>query len=187
MANASLIAVSNRWTWPGLVSAKALHYQFVCFSNPADWTAASLVSATGLAAYRQGRFPRAIEYSEEALRRLAGPPSPAVLPVSWLRAETYAVLAMARWKMQETVSAHMGLKKCQEIVRTEMPVLNSGDLGEDWPDWIISQALLREATGLIEGQTGGNVVQSRRPEVQNRAEQPSGSQPQDGNTQRKPE
>jgi len=180
MAEASLIAVSNKWTWPGLVSAKALTYRGGWLPNPADWTAPSLISVAGLAAYRHGRFPSAIEYSEEALRRLAGPSRPAVLPVPWLRAETCAVLAMARWKLQETDSARGALKTCQEIVSAEMPQADSGDFGEDWSDWVIAHALVGEASGLIEGSAPHRVVQTR-------AELSDGPQPAANKTQSKSE
>jgi hypothetical protein len=44
------------------------------------------------------------------------------------------------------------LRSGAEIINKELPALDSGDIGEDWIDWIIAHALLREAQALIEGQ-----------------------------------
>jgi len=38
------------------------------------------------------------------------------------------------------------------ISDTELPKLDSGELGDSWIDWIIVHARSREATALIEGQ-----------------------------------
>jgi hypothetical protein len=39
-----------------------------------------------------------------------------------------------------------------QIFETKLPKLESGDLGDNWPESLIAHILLREAKGLIEKQ-----------------------------------
>jgi hypothetical protein len=69
------------------------------------------------------------------------------------QAEAYAILAMAQYKLKQIEESRLALAKCAEFVETQMPKIETGDLGGDWRDWIIAHALLNEARNLIEGAT----------------------------------
>ena len=96
-----------------------------------------------LAEYRQGHYEGAIKWASEA----------AQVPFPYSQAEAYATLAMAECRLKQTENSRTSLAKCVEVVETEMPRMQSGDLGSDWRDWIIAHALLAEARSLIEGAT----------------------------------
>jgi eukaryotic-like serine/threonine-protein kinase len=92
-----------------------------------------------LAEYRQGHWKEAADWA----RKAAESPSPCT------RAQAHALLAMAQWQLKQTGAASETLKKCVEFVRTQLPKAEREDLGPDWRDWIIAQALLTEAKRLI--------------------------------------
>jgi hypothetical protein len=94
-----------------------------------------------LAEYRQGHWQGAIDWAQRAAENS--------FPYS--RAEAYATLAMAQFQMKQIENSRATLAKCVEVVETQMPKLESGDLGRDWRDWIIAHALLTQARTLIEG------------------------------------
>jgi hypothetical protein len=56
---------------------------------------------------------------------------------------------MSEFKMGQTNEAHAALVKCDQVIEKSLPKLDSGDLGQDWRDWIIAHALQREASDLI--------------------------------------
>jgi hypothetical protein len=58
---------------------------------------------------------------------------------------------MALHRLNQAGEARMTLSEASEFAGTKLPRLDSGDLGEDWQNWIIAHALLREAKGLIDG------------------------------------
>lgn len=97
----------------------------------------------GLAEYRQGRFTNAIEWMQKVLSR-AGEDD-------YRDAEAWAVLAMARYRLDDTDDAHADLAKSLEINRTKVPKLENGDAGPWWNYWIITQALVKEADVMING------------------------------------
>jgi len=111
-----------------------------------------LLSTKGLAEYRQGLFPDAVQWSEKVLSRQGE------TNVAWVRVETYAALAMAKWQLGQSDSARAALAKANEIAVAELPAAEASELGDAWLDWIISHALLREARELIEGQAPDGVV-----------------------------
>ncbi|MHB8524231.1 MAG: tetratricopeptide repeat protein [Limisphaerales bacterium] len=98
----------------------------------------------GLSEYRLGRFASAVDWVERALTK-AG-------EAGELSVQAEMVLAMAQWQLRQIDSARTALAKGIEIANTKLPKLEDGDLGGYWIDWIIGQALLREAKALIEGQ-----------------------------------
>jgi len=100
-------------------------------------------SCKALAEYRQGHWAGAIDWAQRAAKNS--------FPYS--RAEAYATLAMAQYQLNQTGNSRATLAKCVEVVETKMPTLENGDLGQDWRDWIIIHALLKEARTLIEGAT----------------------------------
>ena len=40
--------------------------------------------------------------------------------------------------------------RATQVLETKLPKLESGDLGENWPEWLIARILLREARELVE-------------------------------------
>ena len=42
------------------------------------------------------------------------------------------------------------LAQATQVFETKLPRLESGDLGENWPEWLIARILLREAKELLE-------------------------------------
>ncbi|HXJ74239.1 MAG TPA: serine/threonine protein kinase, partial [Candidatus Dormibacteraeota bacterium] len=95
-----------------------------------------------LAEYRQGHWDRAIDWAMKAAENRT--------PSS--RAEAYAILAMAQQRSQQTQAARASLKKCTEIVQTQLANPESGDLGGDWRGWIYAHALQSEAKRMIDGE-----------------------------------
>jgi tetratricopeptide (TPR) repeat protein len=95
-----------------------------------------------LAGYRQGNLEEAIKW--------AGAAAKTSLP--YPKAEANAVLAMAQFESGRTNEAQIALTDCDQIIRDDLPKLSSGDLGQDWRDWIIAHALRDEAEHLIESE-----------------------------------
>jgi tetratricopeptide (TPR) repeat protein len=98
-----------------------------------------------LAEYRQGHFARAIEWANKVLAcagRLADRDATA-----WL------VVAMAQGQLNERKAAPFALNKAKEIVNAKLPKLDSGDLGQLWPDRLIIDTLAREAESLMESES----------------------------------
>ena len=111
----------------------------------------------GLAEHRQGRFASAIEWLDKAWASAARPDLP-----GWNHerernraAAAQFVLAMAHHRLARTAQAQAALSKGIENLQTQLPKLDSGDIGREWPDWLIAHALMREAKELIEGKAGG--------------------------------
>jgi tetratricopeptide (TPR) repeat protein len=99
----------------------------------------------GLAEYRQRRFAGAVEWAQKTLLG-AG-------KVRERDVQAYAVLAMAQHQLKHPDEARAALGKAVQITRTELPQLESGDLGLSWLDWADAHILLREAKALIAGDT----------------------------------
>ena len=70
----------------------------------------------------------------------------------YVRAEANAILAMAQFQLRHAQDARDALKKCTEVVGTELPKFTDKDLGGDWRDLIIAHALESEAKQLIDGE-----------------------------------
>jgi tetratricopeptide (TPR) repeat protein len=108
-------------------------------SGQKDGTAGCTVA---LAEYRQGHWDRASDWAMKAAEN-RNPSS---------RAEAYAILAMAQHRSQQREAARASLKKCTEIVQTQLANPESGDLGGDWRGWIYAHALQSEAKRMIDGE-----------------------------------
>jgi hypothetical protein len=67
------------------------------------------------------------------------------------------VLAMAHYELKQMDLARAALAKGVEIEQTKLPRLESGDLSDEWSNWIIATALKREAEMLINGRTSAPV------------------------------
>jgi serine/threonine protein kinase len=95
-----------------------------------------------LAEYRQGHWDGALDWARKAAKN----------PFACSRAEACAILAMTHCQLKQTEESRAALKECAELVQTQLPKLEDGNLGGDWRDWIIVHALLTEARSQIEGQ-----------------------------------
>jgi serine/threonine protein kinase/tetratricopeptide (TPR) repeat protein len=97
-----------------------------------------------IAAYRQGQFETAIESAHKALT-----------PTGWSDdrrySESYALMAMAYFRLNHVEDARKALDTGKEIERTRLPPEDSTDSGPgSIEDLIIARALMKEAKGLIE-------------------------------------
>jgi len=92
-----------------------------------------------LAEYRLGHWGTAAKWAENASTN----------QFLYSQAEAYSIMAMARCKLERTEDAHRALANATKIAHESMPSAESGDLGGDWRDWIISHALLKEATAVV--------------------------------------
>ena len=61
-----------------------------------------------------------------------------------------AVLAMAQQQLKQSEDARKSLAQATQAFETKLPKLESGDLGENWPEWLVARILLREAKGVVE-------------------------------------
>ena len=95
----------------------------------------------GLAEYRQGHFASAAEWTQKVLTQTG--------EVPFRDVEAYMVMAMAQHRSRQPDQARAALAKGVEIAETKLPKLDSGDLGDDWLDWIIAHALMSEAKALL--------------------------------------
>ena len=104
------------------------------------------VLARGLTLYRAGRPAQAVEWLERFAPRADG--------VHW-DATAFAVLAMARHRLDRPDEARTNLAQAKAILKQKMPDPPRGtpfDAG-NWNDWLHAQILTREADELL-GATG---------------------------------
>jgi Flp pilus assembly protein TadD len=94
--------------------------------------------AKGLTEYRQGHFASAIDWMHKTL---ADPSEDA------RHAEAYLVLAMALHQSGKLAESRAALDKAAELVETKRPKVGSYDYRVI--DWLIADALMKEAKGLI--------------------------------------
>ena len=99
-----------------------------------------------LADYRAGRLASASDWAQRATQNEHFESNPN------LQVEAYAILAMAKHQLQKPQAAQSALAAAISA-ETKLPKIESGDLGGGSFSWIVTQALLREARELIEGQT----------------------------------
>lgn len=100
--------------------------------------------AKGLAEYRRGNYEAAVEWMRKALD---------ASEVSFRDAQAYLVLALAQHQLSHVGEARQALAYRLDIIDTQAPKLKSGDLGQNWSDWIIARSLANEARTLINGGT----------------------------------
>jgi tetratricopeptide (TPR) repeat protein len=99
-----------------------------------------------LAEYRMTHYAGAIEWATKSLKS----------SYEYVDSEAYALLAMANFQLKHFDDARSYLALDAALVDHKMPSLSSGDLGNDWRDWIVSHALLEEARALILTDSAGN-------------------------------
>jgi tetratricopeptide (TPR) repeat protein len=125
-ADTAIALGTNDWAWPS-------HFHFT----------------KGLAEYRQGRFDRAAAWIEK-MSFGEGQGTDCFL------VEANAVLAMARFRMNQDAEARAALAKATNLSAETIPKLDrsDGNIGADWLDWIFAKALLAEAKGVVQGADG---------------------------------
>jgi tetratricopeptide (TPR) repeat protein len=109
------------------------------------WDRAWCRMLKGWADYRQGDFTSAAEWERKVLTPLTHD-EPA------RNVEACLVQAMAYHQLNQPAKARAALAQGSQWAKPTLQKLEDGGLGHDWGDWIIAQALLREARALIEGQ-----------------------------------
>jgi len=97
----------------------------------------------GLAEYRQGHFVEAMDWMGKVLAKSKA---------SFLGVEANLVMGMSQFRLGQLDTARASLDKAEEIEQTQLPKMESGDLGSSWIDWIVAHALLKEARELIKKQ-----------------------------------
>jgi tetratricopeptide (TPR) repeat protein len=119
----------------------------------ADWNLAGRQFTKGLAEYRLGHFASAIEWTDKALATNTRQDLP-----GWSHerernhlAAAYLVQAMARQQLKQSDEALSAFANGINIINTEFPEADSGDIGREWQDWLMARILSREAQTLIEG------------------------------------
>ena len=113
-------------------------------AGPDHWGATFFQFAKGLSEYRQGHFTSAVQWMQKVL----------AMPgeFEFRDAQAYLVLAMAHHQLNQADEARAALAEGSAIIEAK-PKVGSGALGVDWNDWLIADALRREAQALIEGQS----------------------------------
>jgi eukaryotic-like serine/threonine-protein kinase len=95
----------------------------------------------GLVEYRQEHLDSAVGWAQKSM---AGSGTNYTTAAS-----AGAVLAMAQQQLKQPDVARKALAQATELSETKLPKLESGDLGENWPEWLIARILLREAKELM--------------------------------------
>jgi len=93
--------------------------------------------AKGFAEYRLGHYAGAAEWLRQVIP---------LDPGSSCRAETFLVLAMAQFQLDQPAASRESLAKAVDVV--DHSLRQVGHLEDDWNDWIIIHVLLREALTL---------------------------------------
>ncbi|HEY3857747.1 MAG TPA: serine/threonine-protein kinase [Verrucomicrobiae bacterium] len=96
----------------------------------------------GLAEYRQGHFSSAADWMQKVVH--------SSIEIE-LDVRAYMVLAMAQHQSRHEDESRAALAKGEEIIKTKMPSLESGDIGGNWPEWLTAHFLEKEAKELIAG------------------------------------
>jgi tetratricopeptide (TPR) repeat protein len=99
----------------------------------------------GFAEYRQARFSSAVEWQQKVAGQTGD---------MYRNVQAHMILAMAQQKLGQPEAARATLAKGIEIATDRFPKSGKGGVGDQWHDWIIAHALIREARTLIEGAGG---------------------------------
>jgi hypothetical protein len=116
-------------------------------STSNDLHAAAGALLLGLAEYREGRF------SEAGARATAVLATADLDPA--LQAQASAVLALARYQMNQANLARATLATGDLALQSDPANAEGGDLGPHWEEWVAARALLQEAKSLLQGSPAG--------------------------------
>ncbi len=95
----------------------------------------------GLAEFREGHFASAAKWLQK-VEVPSGEP--------WRAVQVSIVLAMAHRRLDQDDAAQAALAQGIRLADANTPKTKNRDLGIAWSDWIIAQALMREAKALME-------------------------------------
>jgi len=93
-----------------------------------------------LCEYRQGHYAEAVEWAQKPLN----------IPGIYVHGHSYAVLAMAYWRLGEKENARAMLAKGNTLQPGIMPASIAEDPGSAWLAWLFARIQLDEATALIQ-------------------------------------
>ena len=96
--------------------------------------------------YRSGNFAKSLDW----LKKLDLQGAETARP---LQAQGDLVLAMTQYRLGQKEAASAALAEGIRLAEVNVSKPKNRDFGLGWGDWIIAQALIREARGLVEGQT----------------------------------
>jgi eukaryotic-like serine/threonine-protein kinase len=106
----------------------------------------------GLAEYRQGHFEDAVAWMDKAQVTAARQNLP-----RWTNARqrnnvvmASLVRAMAQHQLGHVEAASATMSKATELLQSQFPQSVSGDIGREWPEWLMTQILAREAKELLD-------------------------------------
>jgi tetratricopeptide (TPR) repeat protein len=110
-------------------------------ADPKDPTLPWFHASKAIAEYRRGNFAPAVDWAQRVLAKGG---------TNWNREiQVQMVVAMSQHQLKQFERAQASFAKGREIADTKLPKIESGDLGPGWLDWIIAQALVREAKALL--------------------------------------
>ena len=98
----------------------------------------------GFAEYRQAHFSSAVEWLQKVVGQTGD---------MYRNVQAHMVLTMAQQKLNQPEAARATLASGIAIADSNFPKSGKGGVGDQWHDWIIAHALIREARALIEGAT----------------------------------
>ena len=93
-----------------------------------------------LSEYRQGHHVEAVEWAQKPLG----------VSRNSVQGPTYAVLAMAYWRLEKKDEARAMLAKGDTLAPLTMPVIATEDPGNKWLAWLYARIQLAEAAALIQ-------------------------------------
>jgi tetratricopeptide (TPR) repeat protein len=102
--------------------------------------------AKGLADYRQGRFESAAEWMQKVA---------AAKGDLYRGVQAEMVLAMAQRRLGKTDQARDTFAKALETADTRFPKAGKSSLDDQWNDWVIAHAFMREAKALLQADAAG--------------------------------
>jgi eukaryotic-like serine/threonine-protein kinase len=108
------------------------------------WTHFQFVK--GFAEYRQAHFSSAAEWLQKVVGQTGD---------MYRTVQAHMVLAMTQQKLNQPEAARATLASGIDLADRRFPKAGRASLDQQWNDWIIAHALIREARALIEG-TAGN-------------------------------
>jgi Tetratricopeptide repeat len=95
-----------------------------------------------LLAYRQGKYTLAVQYSQNVG---AGPQG----NNPHLAVQACLIGSMAKWRLGRPDEARTALAQCRPPVQENAGKTKTKELGTGWTDWLISEALRKEANALL--------------------------------------
>jgi hypothetical protein len=115
-------------------------------------TLASRQFAKGLVEYRRGEFSNAIQWMQTTRETGSRHDLPAWSHERERNRTVMSLLVegMALQRLKRAAAARAALANATDIIKAQFPEPDCGDLGREWPDWLICHILLREAKALID-------------------------------------